>query len=1543
MIPTQYARILAASAICLSLCVPGICADAPNHVNIDGIFDPIAFTANNQSTLPNYKLTRNKLANPSFEQGLNGWSSLSFSPIPRQQWDRDFLFVDQSTRVHGRQSLRVLAWNGPGVMLKALMSQTQPGQTYTLSFYAKSEVNGHRITTLIQSDSWGKWQANQGVSLTQDWQRYSLSFTARSPVATLLIGQMWSGNRHFDPAGVNGRETCYFWLDGLMLERATSPGPYVSRDLEIAMSSPKVFEKGQKKVLAFTVSNVSARAYKADVRLTLHDFFRNTLGMFTFPGLALPPGGQVSLSQPLEDDALYDYIGLYGLRFDLTDRTHQYNDYLHVRMAVIEPLYAKNVKHSKLFAFGGANPTHHHEIHARLMNQLGFGMFWVNKPHDARWLYDVYTNEDILRPGFLGGLDDNRWYKKQIHDNQNLTEIDAALEQELRQRCARYFQTHDHFSYYKFINEPEWYKAPLINNPNTHKQFIRILHEELKKAVPDAIRITSDPSGCSPAKCSWLDTMLASGAREYFDILAIHTYQKTPENPSLANRLEAVIALADRWQFPEIWLTEGHFYISDQVPAMGYYQYKHPTTFSNVNAMPVSLDLHGYKAAVAMNVRTILTVLKYADRIRANVTWHGSQGIDVMEGIPRETGMAYHALARYLGNATFIREFSFSDSSRCYLFDDGNGGAVAALWDYDEALAMLQREPYTFALPHDDIRVTDLMGRELAQQQQADVTRFELGYMPVLIHGRSLETTAAALSKGTVLLSRQTGIKAEVRVRTPTSGEILVTNNLRQQISGTLQYRVNGEPDTIAYAIPPLERQAFPLSFPQPLATKSSANEAVLSYELLESGELLAEDTLELAIIGCARRTNAIVLDGKLHDWQAYKPYRFKPEYRIEYEPAAWQDRADHAARSWMCWDDEALYLAYEVQDDHHTRNPINKKAYKKDSLQLFFDTFGDARTNNLNMDDDYAYTIAGEDVIRQFVPQWQSCFLKAGIETNIPVVMRHAAGTTVYELKIPRRYLEPMPFEANQVFGFGTIINDSDQSQKRESALTSSFGKEAWNQPTVLPKAVLMPAAGVGSARPLSLAVDLTRSQPLQQDCFGTNVQLTQTPIWFDAPDLAQKYREAGKPFFRFPGGTGANFYHPETGFMDEDTPTRHDYKAANARTRDMRGGHGKTPDAFFAFAEQTGARYSLVLNIACRTLEQNRAWLQTLAADNREIPAIEIGNELYFAQYAWAFKSAKDYVDRARQTTAMIREIFPEAKVGVVIPSQIYTMEVFLEGSQDHLPGRQQQWMSLLEQETFYDAVIIHLYSNTGMKHNVKREELLPFSEAYANAIGYAERHLNTALNLLERSFPGKEIWVTEYGMGGFSNAALRQYRLRHSHLGCLHSDLMLLRFLTRPSVTMTHWHSFTQSIRFAPQRPGILDTPTPQFRHLSLFGEAVRNSQQVIPIEVGPDGQHLEAAAFVGDRTCYVIILNKRGESRMVDGLAVAGTTLRPTQVTQLSPKGQLAAALEDETALQQTQIQPTDTGTVLLPGYSITRLAYQWPAATASPHPKAGNEP
>lgn len=42
------------------------------------------------------------------------------------------------------------------------------------------------------------------------------------------------------------------------------------------------------------------------------------------------------------------------------------------------------------------------------------------------------------------------------------------------------------------------------------------------------------------------------------------------------------------------------------------------------------------------------------------------------------------------------------------------------------------------------------------------------------------------------------------------------------------------------------------------------------------------------------------------------------------------------------------------------------------------------------------------------------------------------------------------------------------------------------------------------------------------------------------------------------------------------------------------------------------------------------------------------------------------------------------------------------------------------------------------------MKKENLLPFSDAYAHAIRYAERNLDQTLDYLETTFPEKEISV-------------------------------------------------------------------------------------------------------------------------------------------------------------------------------------------------------
>ncbi|WP_168433622.1 glycoside hydrolase family protein [Pontiella sulfatireligans] len=484
----------------------------------------------------------------------------------------------------------------------------------------------------------------------------------------------------------------------------------------------------------------------------------------------------------------------------------------------------------------------------------------------------------------------------------------------------------------------------------------------------------------------------------------------------------------------------------------------------------------------------------------------------------------------------------------------------------------------------------------------------------------------------------------------------------------------------------------------------------------------------------------------------------------------------------------------------------------------------------------------------------------------------------------------------------------------------------------TVVLTGVFVFSAAGGGARPLSLELLMEKSRPLNKECYGSNLQLQYSPIWFNHPEFIELYKETGKPFIRFPGGTTANFYNPETGLMSEDTPyKKHDFSSLNNNIRKFRNGGGNTDEGFLEFVKQTGSRYSVVLNVSTRTVAQNRAWLKSVKARGFEMTHFEIGNELYYNFFDWADagKSAKTYISRAKESAAMIRSVFPKAKVGVIVPSHIYMFESY-GGRQDKLPKRMQQWYDAMEKETFFDAVVIHLYSNIGMKSGTKVEDFISVAQGYENVIGYAERNLDSALDMLEKKFPDKEIWVTEYGVNGF-NGTLAEFGLRDSHLGCLHSDLMLMRYFSRPSVSIAHWHSFNEFYECRHgATPGIKDERSNQYAHFSLFAEPVLNSEQYVPVKVD-QGAQLEAGAFVGKSKGYVIVLNKRGETHSLKSLK-SGKFIRLTGALQLtlSEDLSLATAMEAADKMERVELRDDALRSVVFPPYSITRLEYEFDA-------------
>jgi hypothetical protein len=490
---------------------------------------------------------------------------------------------------------------------------------------------------------------------------------------------------------------------------------------------------------------------------------------------------------------------------------------------------------------------------------------------------------------------------------------------------------------------------------------------------------------------------------------------------------------------------------------------------------------------------------------------------------------------------------------------------------------------------------------------------------------------------------------------------------------------------------------------------------------------------------------------------------------------------------------------------------------------------------------------------------------------------------------------------------------------------------------------ALLLAASCTAASVDLTLMLD--ESRELQKSCFGANCLLIGRPVWYDHPEFVRRYEEAGSPFFRFPGGTPANYYNPFKGINDVVPASGRDYERKNQEIMEETNGKGQTPDGFFRFAKETGARYTVVLNMGTLSVEENEKWLMDAKRKGADIAAFELGNELYFSSYKWAFPEPKDYLKCAKETTAMLRRIYPKAKVGILVPSQLYTDESFLSDDVPVGMKRQEEWMDMLKGEEFFDSVVIHLYNTVGMDGKTKRTDFLPYPEAYTHALAHLNFSLQPTIDLLEQSFPGKTIWVTEYGLGGFSGE-LRSYGLRNSQLGGLFSSLMLMKFFERPSVEVSSWHSFSHFFDYVGGKQGLGEEPHLLYHHFKFFSEPVNKSDYYAPLVISGcrqkegtprhPGQYaeVEGGGFLSRTGGYLVLINKLDtpyhlgqfealyQGRQRKAAFVKGLQLRPREDLEISE------ALRDQNKLSEIEFEGPDLNAVELAPYSITRLEFEW---------------
>lgn len=171
---------------------------------------------------------------------------------------------------------------------------------------------------------------------------------------------------------------------------------------------------------------------------------------------------------------------------------------------------------------------------------------------------------------------------------------------------------------------------------------------------------------------------------------------------------------------------------------------------------------------------------------------------------------------------------------------------------------------------------------------------------------------------------------------------------------------------------------------------------------------------------------------------------------------------------------------------------------------------------------------------------------------------------------------------------------------------------------------------------------------------------------------------------------------------------------------------------DGFFDLANGAGIPQMVAVPVIGRTAEEILSDVKKIQAGlvHNQPLYIELGNEVYDNGYA----SASEYMDACRKAYRAIKAYDDTILVGAVIISEEYVVV-----NPDGMLG---QWNEIVAQNPdCYDAVIAHHYVTFNSIDGMTQSQM-------QDTIHLWNAYHRYAVETYAAQFPGKELWVTEYG---------------------------------------------------------------------------------------------------------------------------------------------------------------------------------------------------
>lgn len=1012
----------------------------------DSIVAGINFTRNNDFSVPVYNPDGNLLMNPSFLSGMR------YIRTP-EQTEPDSLLCRTESRF-GSYSAK------PGFTLFTVpILENVP---YTFSFYAKSVdgKNGH-ITISGKSYIHFRTPAGRYEVAGPEWQRFEYTFRQPSTAVSLTVG----GSRNLV-------------LDGLQLEKGNRATAYHGPPfgLEIKTDSPhgQLVEYGTPFNARLVLRGPERAKGKLEIEIT--DFFNRKIFEKTFDFM-IPQTGECVLKL-LEDEKYPRGVNVVRVKV-IPDKGRAYTDFL--RLSVMK--FADNTKknkdlHAAAWVAQWSSITRLPPRHLELMMKCAIGAVeyadrraWLGlQDHlspEAEALYRKYRIRN------LGHYLTDTILKKVDGKNRRIPVIGTvelvsgrfcwnevkpdgwpdSFFQMVEEECHKLAKAHPEVVYWNTSSEPDATEMLRQGRYEEYAKFMLACRRGVKRANP--ANQYRGAGACNMGAAGQQSVVeLLSAARKIdpsvtFDAVDIHPYRPFPEKPDAETDFLLFKERLRRIGYGNVKINLGegaYFYplIVSQWLDISPWASTTGSKDKYFRLLLPSYDLGwGERVGTAMLMRYWLFAYKYRNDLISAATWCP---LLLDNTHPFAWMLMSSALNDVLGNADYRRDVRFYPGARSYLFEDGEGRAVAAVWYFEEELDRGMKNALRMEFVPRGLKTVefiDMMGNSVEARREKGTYILPLSNYPFFIRTEkgSLNALAAALENIAVNAADRLPFQFFLDITPSGGGQITAVNLLSRPRKVFLA--AGGSPER-ELELPPQASRSFPVNLSAPV-TASGVTELSVPVSI-RTGKRTVTKHFKTEVL-------AVKYAGETFDWKNI------PEIPIAYyssskpenteKPAFYRNDGakDFSAKMQIAWNESALFLRIAVRDDKLVTDPGIANSplhgYASDGVQIFFDNSGDGKNKAASgsfgfdeNDSSYELLPTGENsaiVYRRHAPDTQltggvhDCLLPHTVEKNVKCTFSYRNGIRIYEVVFPARYLMPMRLKAGSTPGIGIVIFDRD------------------------------------------------------------------------------------------------------------------------------------------------------------------------------------------------------------------------------------------------------------------------------------------------------------------------------------------------------------------------------------------------------------------------------------------------------------------------------------------------------------------------------------